>query len=77
VFRLKIMYDKDPTRVMATKIDKQLGTIPTDEDLLLRSTHSSLLQGLHNVYPAYGLCVQFAKQWIWSLICRCSERGSY
>ena len=66
VFRLTILYDKDPTRLMATKTDKQLGTIPTDQDLLLRSTHSSLLQGLHNVYPAYGPCVRLAKRWIGS-----------
>jgi hypothetical protein len=50
VFRLKIMYDKDPTRVMATKIDKQLGTIPTDEDL-----HSEV--HIQASFKAYIMCI--------------------
>lgn len=66
VFRLVLMYDKDPTRAMVSKDDEQLGTVSPAHDLLLQSSHSSLIQGLHGTYPAFGPSVRLAKRWIWS-----------
>lgn len=66
VFRIGVYYDKDPTRAMTSKADAQLGSVPTDQDLLLRTSHASLLQGLHGVHPAYGPSVRLAKRWVWS-----------
>lgn len=66
VFRLLLMYDKDPTRAMTSKDDEQLGTVSPAHDLLLQSSHASLIQGLHGVYPAFGPTVRLAKRWTWS-----------
>lgn len=66
VFRLLLMYDKDPTRAMTSKDDEQLGTVSSTQDLLLQSSHSSLIQGLYGTYPAFGPTVRLAKRWIWS-----------
>jgi len=66
VFRLLLMYDKDRTRAMTSKDDEQLGSISPIHDLLLQSSHSSLMQGLYSKYPAFGPSVRLAKRWIWS-----------
>ncbi|KAG0572004.1 hypothetical protein KC19_VG060900 [Ceratodon purpureus] len=66
VFRLVLMYDKDPTRAMTSKDDEQLGTVSPAHDLLLRSSHSSLIQGLYGSHIAFGPSVRLAKRWIWS-----------
>lgn len=66
VFRLVLMYDKDHTRAMTSKDDEQLGTISPVHDLLLQSSHSSLIQGLYSKFHAFGPSVRLAKRWIWS-----------
>lgn len=66
VFRLKLQYDKDPTRAMTSKEDEQTGTVSPVNDLLLQSSHSNLIQGLYTKFPGYGPSVRLAKRWIWS-----------
>eukprot|EP01018_Ginkgo_biloba_P017195 Gb_07104 [translate_table: standard] len=73
-FRLRILYEKDKSLLKKQGLShgtlignvQNGNTTPPEKDLLLRSQHSSMLNGLHGVHPVYGPTVRLAKRWICS-----------
>lgn len=71
-FRLRILYEKDKSLikkqglfgVMPVGNLQNSNLVPLENDLLLRSQHSSMLNGLQGLHPAYGPTVRLAKRWI-------------
>ncbi|KAF3796060.1 Nucleolar protein 6 [Nymphaea thermarum] len=64
-FHLRLSHERDrsllKTQGMGTLIHN---TTPVDNDLLLQSCHSSMLNGLQGRYPMYGPVVRLAKRWV-------------
>lgn len=73
-FRLRILYEKDKSLIKKQGLFgvlpvgnlQNINLIPLEKDLLLRSQHSSMLNGLQGLHPAYGPTVRLAKRWICS-----------
>lgn len=73
-FRLRILYEKDKSLIKKQGIFGVLpvgnlqntNCVPLEKDYLLRSQHSSMLNGLQGLHPVYGPTVRLAKRWICS-----------
>lgn len=67
-FRLKILHERGVSQVKkqvtAAGNDKVKSTTSVDEELFIRSQHSSMINGLHGRYPIYGSVVRLAKRWV-------------
>ncbi|KAH9309820.1 hypothetical protein KI387_037731, partial [Taxus chinensis] len=73
-FRLRILYEKDKSLLKKQGVFGMPLTgnvpwsklFPVENDLLLRSQHSSMLNGLQGLHPTYSPTVRLAKRWICS-----------
>ncbi|RRT62347.1 hypothetical protein B296_00042646, partial [Ensete ventricosum] len=64
-FCLRIMHEKGLNMLRNQGgSDKIKGTSSVDKELLIRSQHSSMINGLHGRYPTYGPVVRLAKRWV-------------
>ncbi|GLJ36464.1 hypothetical protein SUGI_0732270 [Cryptomeria japonica] len=73
-FRLRVLYEKDKSLLKKQGIfgitlagnAPWSNSVPLERDFLLRSQHSSMLNGLQGLHPTYGPTVRLAKRWICS-----------
>ncbi|KAF7057819.1 hypothetical protein CFC21_064998 [Triticum aestivum] len=63
-FLLKIFHERGLV-VQKQAGDSNIQSAPSeDKELFFRSQHSSMINGLHGIYQAYGPVVRLAKRWI-------------
>ncbi|KAK8923513.1 hypothetical protein KSP39_PZI019873 [Platanthera zijinensis] len=63
-FSLKILHERSLNLLRKDGNDYIKGKRYVDEELFFRSQHSSMINGLHGRYPAYGSAVRLAKRWV-------------
>lgn len=64
-FRLKVFHERGLSLLKNQAGNDKITDSPSiDKELFLRSQHSSMINGFHGRYPAYGPVVRLAKRWL-------------
>ncbi|XP_010254816.1 PREDICTED: nucleolar protein 6 isoform X2 [Nelumbo nucifera] len=66
-FRLRILHERGLSLLKKQVGNDQVKRVSSiDKELLIRSQHSSMINGLQGCYPTYGPVVRLAKRWVTS-----------